>query len=112
MVNSAVNLTSINIDTQINFAANKLRLPQSGSFLFINNSRNTASPILDQIHISKRMSKSFIFDNSDDSIYYSVTIIFFFPVLLHIINNSDYLQTRLSLQKEGPSDQPQKLMNT
>ena len=43
-VNSAVNLSSINIDTQINLAPNKLRLPQSVSFHFINNSRNTAFP--------------------------------------------------------------------
>ena len=55
-------LTSINIDTQINLTANELRLPQSGSFYFINNSWNAASPMLDQVHISKCMSKSFISD--------------------------------------------------
>ena len=57
-----ITLTSINIDTQINFATNKLRLLQSGSFYFVYNSRNTTSPMFDQIHVSKRMSKSFISD--------------------------------------------------
>jgi hypothetical protein len=48
-----INLTSINIDTQIHFATNKLRLLQSGSFYFVYNSWNAASPMLDQIHVSK-----------------------------------------------------------
>ena len=57
-----VNKAIANIDTQINFATNKLRLPQSGSFYFINNSRNATSPMFDQVHISKRMGKGFISD--------------------------------------------------
>lgn len=64
-VNSAVNLSLINIDTQINFSANKLRLPQLGSFYFINNSRNTASSMLDQVHIRKRMGKAGNSGNTD-----------------------------------------------
>lgn len=35
---------------------------QSSSFYFIYNSRNAASPMLDHIHVNKRVSKSFISD--------------------------------------------------
>ena len=56
------NLTSIDIDTQINFATNKLWLPQSGSFYFFNNPWNTTAPMFNQIHIGKRMCKCFISD--------------------------------------------------
>ena len=38
-----INLTSINIDTQIHFATNKLWLLQSGSFYFVYNSWNAAA---------------------------------------------------------------------
>ena len=45
----------IEVNSAVNFATNKLRLLQSGSFYFIYNSRNAASSMLDQIHVSKRI---------------------------------------------------------
>ncbi|GFI64610.1 hypothetical protein IMSAG185_00199 [Lachnospiraceae bacterium] len=53
-------LPSINIDSQIHFTADKFWLPQTRSLHFANNTRNTATPMFNQIHVGKSIGKRLV----------------------------------------------------